>query len=181
MALNPRGQVPTFVDDDGTVVNESLAAVLYLDKRYPEPALIPAGDDPAAYALVLQRFMEAGVLHAAISAVIYPKMRNELGSDEAVAAWRAKAAALKTELGHWEAYAASSGGDWITGPAFTAADVAAAPFVLALRRFGATLAEFPALAAYADRLAARPTIADTWPPHWKEGGDGPGWLKGTGL
>jgi glutathione S-transferase len=173
--------VPTFIDEDGTAVNESLAAVLYLDRRYPDAGcgpLVPA--DPAAAGAVLQRTLEAGVLHAAISAVIYPKMRGELTSDESMSAWKDKAAALKTELGHWDAYAAGSGGDWITGPAFTAADVAAAPFVLALRRFGASLADFPALAAYADRLAARPSIADTWPPHWKEG-DGPGWLKDAGL
>jgi glutathione S-transferase len=106
-------------------------------------------------------------------------MRNELGSDESRAAWAGKASALKAELGHWNEYAKA--GDWIAGPTFSAADVAAAPFVLALRRFGATLTDFPALAAYADRLASRPTIADTWPPHWKEGGEGPGWLKDAGL
>ena len=42
MKLNPRGQVPTFVDDDGVVVNESLAALLYLQDKYPQPSLLPA-------------------------------------------------------------------------------------------------------------------------------------------
>lgn len=42
MKLNPRGQVPTFVDEDGVVVNESLAALLYLQDKYPSPSLLPA-------------------------------------------------------------------------------------------------------------------------------------------
>lgn len=179
MALNPRGQVPTFQDEDGTVVNESLATVLYLDRRYPDAGagpLIPA--DPAAAGAVLQRTLETGVLHARISDVIYPVMRNQLDSEEAKARWADKCADLKKELAFWEAHAKQ--GPWLLGDAFTAADVCAAPFVLGLRRFGATLAEFPGLAAYADRLAARPSVADTWPPHWKEG-EGPGWMKEAGL
>lgn len=41
LKLNPRGQVPTFVDD-GVVVNESLAILLYLQDKYPQPSLLPA-------------------------------------------------------------------------------------------------------------------------------------------
>ena len=41
LKLNPRGQVPTFVDD-GIVVNESLAILLYLQDKYPQPTLLPA-------------------------------------------------------------------------------------------------------------------------------------------
>ena len=41
LKLNPRGQVPTFVDD-GIVVNESLAALLYIQDKYPTPPLLPA-------------------------------------------------------------------------------------------------------------------------------------------
>lgn len=32
--------MPTFIDD-GVVVNESLAALLYLQDKYPEPSLLP--------------------------------------------------------------------------------------------------------------------------------------------
>lgn len=37
--VNPKGQVPTFVDVDGKVVADSLGIVNYLDERYPEPPL----------------------------------------------------------------------------------------------------------------------------------------------
>ena len=49
MAINPRGQVPSFKDGDA-VVNESVAAVLYLESQYSEPQLLPS--EPAVKAKV---------------------------------------------------------------------------------------------------------------------------------
>lgn len=43
--MNPRGQVPVFKDGD-TIVNESLAALQYLEQTYPEPCLVPKGSYP---------------------------------------------------------------------------------------------------------------------------------------
>jgi glutathione S-transferase len=40
LALNPAGQVPVLVDDDGTVVSDSTAICEYLDECHPEPPLI---------------------------------------------------------------------------------------------------------------------------------------------
>jgi len=43
LALNPQGLVPTLVDDDGTVVSQSLAIIEYLDETRPDtPRLLPA-------------------------------------------------------------------------------------------------------------------------------------------
>ena len=39
LKLNPRGQVPVFKDGD-VLVNESLAAIQYLEEAYPEPCLM---------------------------------------------------------------------------------------------------------------------------------------------
>ena len=41
-ALNPMGLVPTLVDDDGTVVTQSLAICAYLDETRTETTLLPA-------------------------------------------------------------------------------------------------------------------------------------------
>ena len=41
MALNPRGQIPTFKDREN-VVNESGAAVLYLESEYSGTQLLPS-------------------------------------------------------------------------------------------------------------------------------------------
>ena len=49
LALNPRGELPVFQDGD-VVVNESGAALIYLENQYPEKPLIPS--DPATKARV---------------------------------------------------------------------------------------------------------------------------------
>jgi maleylacetoacetate isomerase len=48
-ALNPQATIPT-LDDDGTILWQSLAIIEYLDARYPSPRLIPA--EPVARARV---------------------------------------------------------------------------------------------------------------------------------
>lgn len=43
LAVNPQGLVPALVDDDGTVVTQSMAIVEYLDETRPDgPRLMPA-------------------------------------------------------------------------------------------------------------------------------------------
>ena len=39
--LNPQMALPALVEDDGTVLFQSLAIVEYLDEKYPEPPLLP--------------------------------------------------------------------------------------------------------------------------------------------
>ena len=51
MAINPRGQLPAFKDGD-VVVNESFAAIIYLEESYDSGAqLLPKA--PAARAMVM--------------------------------------------------------------------------------------------------------------------------------
>ena len=53
--LNPNGKVPVL--DDGFVLPESVAIMEYLDERYPEPPLLPAGHEARARArLAVLRF-----------------------------------------------------------------------------------------------------------------------------
>ncbi|MCX7070386.1 MAG: glutathione S-transferase family protein [Gammaproteobacteria bacterium] len=42
LALNPYARVPT-LEEDGFVLYESSAILMYLEDEYPEPALVPAG------------------------------------------------------------------------------------------------------------------------------------------
>lgn len=42
LAINPRGQVPTLVLDDGTVLTESMAIMLHIADCYPQAGMIPA-------------------------------------------------------------------------------------------------------------------------------------------
>ena len=38
LAVNPQGLVPALVDDDGTVLTQSMAMIEYLDETHPEGA-----------------------------------------------------------------------------------------------------------------------------------------------
>ncbi len=49
LRINPQGLLPTLIDDDGTVVTQSLAILEYLDARYPEPPLLPTGLSDITY------------------------------------------------------------------------------------------------------------------------------------
>lgn len=78
LALNPRGQAPTFKDGD-IIVNESMAAMQYLEETYPEVPLLPNGK--AERALALQRLHEVSSLYSAIQPLFYAKMVNKVNSD----------------------------------------------------------------------------------------------------
>ncbi|CAL5224615.1 g7331 [Coccomyxa viridis] len=159
MSVNPRGQVPTLLDGD-IVICESVAALFYLEDAYPEHKLLPT--DKKERAAAYQRTVESANLQDKVSGIVRLKMFNQNPDPEAVA--KAKEA-LKNELKYWEDYTKSG---YVAGSSFTLADTAVGPFVLALKRFGASLKEFPNVAKYADTLQSRPTFQKTTPPHWKE-------------
>ena len=70
--INPLGQIPTLVLDDGTVLTESAAIQLHLALAYPAAGLLP--QDPSARAQSLRGlvFITANC-YAAISVIDYPE------------------------------------------------------------------------------------------------------------
>jgi len=44
LALNPTGEVPVLIEEDNTVLSESMAICEYLEEKHPEPSLI--GENP---------------------------------------------------------------------------------------------------------------------------------------
>lgn len=54
LQVNPLGQVPALVLDDGTVMTETAAIALFLDRLHPEAGLSPHGGDPSAQAHFLR-------------------------------------------------------------------------------------------------------------------------------
>lgn len=78
LAINPRGQMPSFMDGD-VAVNESCAAMQYLDDTYKDIPLMPS--DSAARGRALQRFFEADVLYTAIQPLFYQKMTGKVNTE----------------------------------------------------------------------------------------------------
>ncbi|MDE2150668.1 MAG: glutathione S-transferase N-terminal domain-containing protein [Gammaproteobacteria bacterium] len=66
LAANPFSRVPTLLADDGEVLTESLLIALYLDQRFPEPVLVPAGSRARIYRKL---GLANGLIDAAVAVV----------------------------------------------------------------------------------------------------------------
>jgi glutathione S-transferase len=138
---NPLGKVPVLEEDD-FVLPESAVIMEYLEERYPEPPLWPA--DPAERAagrLLLERFDQ-------LSRPYYALRRGDEDAPEH----------LDTELAGLDSLLA--GRPFLTGREFGLADAAYLPWILrAETMLGVDLDAHPALADWAARSGARPSVA----------------------
>jgi maleylacetoacetate isomerase len=82
LKINPQGLVPTLVDDDGTVVGQSLAIIEYLEETRPRPSLLP--EDPLGRARVRQlAYVVAADLHPLNNLRVLNYLTAELKVSEA--------------------------------------------------------------------------------------------------
>lgn len=160
-ALNPQATIPT-LDDDGTVLWQSLAIIEYLDSRFPSPRLIP--EEPVARARVqaLAQLI-ACEIHPLNNLRVLKYLRGELELDDA---------AVSKWYSHWVAEAFGpletlvaqfSGGRYCFGDALSLADVCLVPQIYNARRFSVDLAPYPALVRIASGLEAEPAFAAAAP------------------
>lgn len=174
LKLNPRGKVPLLKDDD-FVLNESLAIMAYLDKKYPEPPLF--GTLPQETGLIWHAVMETeAYLLSAGDKVIRPVFFGK-GLDETEKIQQA-AQAVRQELQRIDREL--SGSTWLVGKQISAADISLFPLVQTiLRAAGKDAAKslkleflpladtFPNLSAWVNRIEALPGYERTYPPHWR--------------
>jgi maleylpyruvate isomerase len=160
-ALNPQATIPT-LDDDGTILWQSLAIIEYLDARYPVPRLIPA--EPVARARV-QALAQLIVceIHPLNNLRVLKYLRGELKLDDAAvhkwySHWIAEAfGPLETLVGRF------SGGRYCFGDSVTVADVCLVPQIYNARRFNCDLAPYPQLVRITAELEAEPAFAAAAP------------------
>ena len=143
IAKNPMGKLPTLVDGE-TVVTEAAAIALYLADRYAPGRLAPAPDDPRRGTYLRWALFAPSVIEPAV-------MAREAGWDvkEVSAGWGNRDAMMAA------VESAVAGRDFVLGDAFSMADVVfggTLRFMAGFERIELT----PALAAYVERLDARP-------------------------
>jgi glutathione S-transferase len=172
LAINPRGKVPAIRDGAFTLA-ESVAILLYLDRRFPEPALF--GKTPEEAGQVLRQVLElVYYLEPALDKVAIPIYRGQVEAEPV----KAGAQELHREVARLEAILKAS--PFLAGPAISAADLTAFPFVQqVLRASGKEVARplelgflplesaYPAVAAWVKRIEALPGYERTYPPHWR--------------
>jgi maleylpyruvate isomerase len=157
LAVNPQATVPT-LDDDGTILWQSLAIIEYLDARYPTPRLIPLEPVARARVQALAQLI-ACEIHPLNNLRVLKYLRGELELDEAAvskwyAHWVAEAfGPLEQLVARW------SGGRYCFGDSLSLADVYLVPQMFNARRFACDLKPYPTLVRIAQALEQEPAFA----------------------
>jgi glutathione S-transferase len=157
LRVHPMGRVPALVDGDTTIV-ESGAIVEYVLAKYGNGRLVPAVSSPD-FARYLQWLHYAeGMIMPPVNIIVVetillpPERRNQVNVDRAVKLLSRMLTAVDAGLQGREFLAGGfSGADIMTGHACTVA-----------RRLGADVSDKPNVAAYIERLNARPAMQRAW-------------------
>jgi glutathione S-transferase len=176
LRMNPRGRVPVLKDGD-FVVFESLACLLYLDRKYPEPPLFGTSAEEAATIMRViceyQAYAEQYVTQI-VSAVFLDTLDEQV---EAVTrAMHIVAGEARTIEGRL------STSEWLVGDRPSAADLVVFPGIMLLlramekreagelrSRFLPMDVTYPAIARWIKRMEQLPGYERTYPPHWRDG------------
>jgi glutathione S-transferase len=176
LRMNPRGRVPVLKDGD-YVVFESLACLLYLDRKYPQHPLFGTTAEEAGTIMRVvceyQSYAEPHITRI-VSAVFLDQLDQQ--AEEITRAMHMVGGEARTIEGRL------SHSDWLVGEAASAADLVVFPGIMLLRRamekreagdlrsrFLPMETTYPAIARWIERMEQLPGYGRAYPPHWREG------------
>ena len=150
LKLNPNGHIPV-IDDDGTVVWESMAVNLYLAEKYGKAPLWPARVEDRGHAYQWSFWamteVEQHLITVFRNRMMLPKEQRD--EQAAVNSLQALNAPLKV-------LDQSVKGGYLLGSEFTVADLNAAGVMLLAPMIGVDMSGVPAAKAWLDKCLARP-------------------------
>ncbi|MEO6079523.1 MAG: glutathione S-transferase family protein [Steroidobacteraceae bacterium] len=160
LLASPFRKIPALKDGDYTLA-DSTAIVHYLEAKFPSPAMIPHEARARGKAIWFEEVADT-ILFAAVSKiflnrVVMPKFLNKPGNEAEVT--EAVTTLLPPMLAYLETVAPASG--FLVGDSLSIADISVTSMLVNLVLADATPdpATYPALTAYYNRVAARPSIA----------------------
>jgi GST-like protein len=165
-AVNPLGQIPALVLEDGAVMTESAAILIHLGLAHPERHLLPK--DPAARAQAIRGLVFiAANCYAAVSIIDYPERWSQPCDKDAAVHLRAGSRARLHH--HWDLFADQFvGTPFLNGSAPGALDYLAA----VVSRWSGTRAHLqrtrPALVDTLERVQAHALTAGVFAHHWPQ-------------
>lgn len=144
LAVNPQGLVPTLIDDDGTVLTQSMAVIEYLDETRPDGASFVPGDAKGRARVRAISQAIACEIHPLnnLRVLRYLSSEFDIDEEERNEGW----------YKHWiqegmeglEGMLSDGGaGAFAHGDAPTMADICLFPQVYNAQRFGCDLSGFP--------------------------------------
>jgi maleylpyruvate isomerase len=141
LAINPQGLVPT-LQDQGTVITQSLAIIEWLEETHPAPPLLPRDPLRRAHVRAFAQVLACDT-HPVQNLKVLARL-HELGlPEEQVTGWAAWA--NREGLSACEALIANESGPFCFGDAPTMADLCLVPQLANARRFGVDVAVYPRL------------------------------------
>lgn len=175
LRMNPRGRVPVLKDGD-YIVFESLACLLYLDRKYPDYPLFGTSAEEAGTIMRViceyQAYAEQ-YLTQIVSAVFLDQLDEK--AEEVTKAMHIVGGEARTIEGRL------SQNDWLVGEQPSAADLTVFPGIMLLRRamekreagdlrsrFLPMESTYPAIARWIQRMEQLPGYDRTYPPHWRD-------------
>jgi glutathione S-transferase len=149
LRINPLGQLPV-IDDDGFVLRDSHAILVYLASRYDPAGRWYPRAEPAVLGDIGQWLAFAdGITATAAAARLHDGMFHEID----VAAAHAGAHRLFRILDEHLWFGEQEGRDWVCGPAHpTIVDIACFPYVMLSEEGGISRQDYPAIRRWCDRF-----------------------------
>jgi maleylacetoacetate isomerase len=161
-AINPQALVPA-LEDNGSILTQSLAIIEYLEEKYPQPPILPT--DPADKALVRSMAM---VIACEVHPIQNLRVLNYVKAtynqtDAQVNQWAQHwidlgLAALEQMIG-----AQSKRGKFCFGDSPTLADICLIPQLGNARRYGCDLAKYASILEIEKNCTALPAFVNAAP------------------
>ncbi|MFP5330617.1 MAG: maleylacetoacetate isomerase [Alphaproteobacteria bacterium] len=164
-ALNPQGLVPC-LEIDGHLLTQSLAIIVYLDQRFPEPPLMPREPADGAHVRAIAMAVACDI-HPINNLRVLKYLKSEFGaSQEQVDDWYRHW--IREGLGPLEAMASPRAGAFLFGDSPTIADICLVPQLYNARRFDVPLDPYPTLLRAEANANALDAFAAAHPEKVKE-------------
>jgi glutathione S-transferase len=171
VAKNPTGQMPALELDDGTVLAETVAICEYLEERQPEPALIGATPEERASTRMWTRRVEFKITVPLTDGFRYAEGHAMFKDRMRLIPQAADDLKAMAQEGIGWLDALMEGREFIAGPRPTLADVLLYAFLDFAGGIGQPLDRSRTrVAAWFDRMAARPSAEASLHPVAKAGG-----------
>jgi maleylacetoacetate isomerase/maleylpyruvate isomerase len=161
--VNPMMALPALIEDDGTVLFESLAIIEYLDETHPNPPLLPKEPKARTRVRALAQLIACDT-HPLIVPRVREYLAHEYGIDEAgVLKWghhwhEAALTALETHLA-----GSAETGRYCQGDQITIADICLAGQAVGAAYFKCDIAPYPTIKRIVDSLSANDAFARAHP------------------
>lgn len=146
--INPKGQVPALLLDDGSLLTEGPVVAQYLADMAPESGLMPAAGTVGRYQVMSWQCFITSELHKGFSP-LFNSRYDANAKSVAADILKQKLSWVDTQL---------SGQPYLTGNTFTVADAYLFTVVGWAKYVKLDLADLSNLQAFMDRVAARPAV-----------------------